>query len=195
MHGAGAKLPLKSAIQRVKSPKKPVARVLRSYGRVMKTKLSNDATETVNACIDTCNRLLEGERSAVETYDQVLEKFSDDLGASALRRIRDEHAHATALLEQNILQMGGMPLQDSGVWGMFANAVQKTANLFGENSAITSLQKGEEKGAGDYRAALSQPGILPSCRALIHETLLPLTKSHIESLASLQREFVEQAKS
>jgi len=161
----------------------------------MKTDLLNHPTESLKACVDTCNSLLEGERSAVETYDQVIKKFGEDLSASTLRKIRDEHAKAITLLEEKVMEMGGMPLQDSGVWGVFASVIQKTANLFGEDSAIASLQKGEKKGAKDYRTALDQEGFLPECQTLIHETLLPLTNSHLETLANLQREFVEQKKS
>jgi hypothetical protein len=45
-------------------------------------------------CIDVCNRLLRGERSAVETYDKAIEKYGSEPAAATLRRIRDEHALA-----------------------------------------------------------------------------------------------------
>jgi Domain of unknown function (DUF2383) len=98
-------------------------------------------------CIDVCNRLLRGERSAIETYDQALEKYGSDPAAETLRRVRDEHARAVATLEENIRSMGGEPDREAGAWGVFANTVQSAANLFGTNSALEARnwRKGREE--------------------------------------------------
>ena len=107
-------------------------------------------TESLEDCIETCNKMLRGERSAVETYDMAIDKFASDPVIEKLSAIRNDHAKSVADLEKNVIEMGGVPDRDSGAWGEFAQLVQAAANLIGEQSAVTSLKQGEEKGQSDY---------------------------------------------
>lgn len=138
-------------------------------------------------CIDVCNRLLRGERSAVETYDKAIEKYGDKPVLGDLHRIRAEHATAVNELEANVRSMGGEPETDSGAWGTLANTVQGAANLFGSGSALEALESGEQMGATDYKAALEDEEVMPGCKNLIRSTLLPRTEAHIAELKMLQR--------
>jgi uncharacterized protein (TIGR02284 family) len=138
-------------------------------------------------CIDICNRLLRGERSAVETYDKALEKYGDESAAIELSRIRDEHAEAVSSLEKNVRSMGGEPDHEAGAWGAFANTVQQSANLLGENSAIESLQTGEKTGRNDYEKALDDDDVMTDCKELIRSRLLPRIDEHISTLEQLQK--------
>jgi uncharacterized protein (TIGR02284 family) len=139
-------------------------------------------------CIDTCNSLLRGERSAVETYDQALEKYRDKPEVAAeLSRIRGEHADAVRQLEDNVRSMGGTPDTESGAWGAFAQAVQGAANLFGTGSALESLQQGEKSGERDYESALKDDDVMPECKNLINSQLLPPVREHVSRLGALQR--------
>jgi hypothetical protein len=138
-------------------------------------------------CIKICNELLRGEISAVETYDQALEKYADTPVALELSRIRSEHSMSAGLLASNILDMGGEPDKDSGAWGSFANTIQGTANLFGQGSAIESLQKGEEKGRSDYEDALKDNDVMAECKVMIREELLPPIREHIATLESISK--------
>jgi len=138
-------------------------------------------------CIDVCNRLLRGERSAVETYNLALAKLPSEMPSSELSRIHTEHANAVTLLEQNVRSMGGQPDQESGAWGSFANAVQGTANMLGARAALESLQTGEKTGQRDYEAALEDEEVMPECKEMIRSNLLPFTIQHIETLEHLQR--------
>src|SRR5262245_39543424 len=133
-------------------------------------------------CIDVCNSLLRGERSAVETYDQAIEKYADQPAAAELSRIREEHVRATAELEQNVRSMGGQPGTESGAWGTFANAVQGAANLLGANSALEALQTGEKSGRESYESALGDENVMPECKNLIRANLLPRVNEHISTL-------------
>lgn len=138
-------------------------------------------------CINTCNALLRGERSAVDTYGKALERYRDHAEvARELTRIRDEHVIAVKTLEDNVRSMGGQPDVDSGAWGAFANTVQSAANLFGENSALESLKSGESAGRGDYEKSLEDEGVMPGCKELIRSRLLPATLEHIAALDRLQ---------
>lgn len=144
-------------------------------------------TTSTEHCIDVCNRLLRGERSAVETYDKAIEKYGDKPVLEGLNRIRSEHAAAVSELEANVRSMGGEPETDSGAWGTLANTVQSTANLFGAGSALEALESGEQMGVTDYKAALEDAEVMPGCKDLIRGTLLPLTEAHIAELKMLQQ--------
>ncbi|HEX7260445.1 MAG TPA: DUF2383 domain-containing protein [Luteolibacter sp.] len=141
---------------------------------------------TNDHCISVCNELLRGEMSAVETYDQAIEKYSDLPAAEELRRIREDHSRAASRLANNVRSMGGEPETGSGAWGVFATAVQGTANLFGANSALESLQKGEEAGRKDYQEALTDEEVMPACKELIRDELLPPLIEHIACLEKLE---------
>ena len=69
---------------------------------------------------------------------------------------------------------------------MFANAVQGTADFFGPGSAIESLQKGEEAGRKDYQEALTDEEVMPECKEMIREELLPPVIEHIACLEKLE---------
>lgn len=137
-------------------------------------------------CIEVCNSLLRGERSAVETYTMALEKHGDNPRLGELTRIRDEHVAAVSALEMNIRSMGGEPEDQSGAWGVFAKAVQGSANLFGAESAVESLQQGERMGLGDYEHALENNDVKLGCKDMIRTQLIPRTKHHIQTLDRLE---------
>jgi len=144
-------------------------------------------TQTVNEdCIKSCNSLLRGELSAVETYSKAIEKYPATPVTAELTRIQTEHREAANKLAANIREMGGVPDTDSGAWGVFANSVQGAANLFGTDSAIESLQRGEEHGRNEYRGALENEDVMDSCKRLIRNELLPKVDNHIKILERLE---------
>jgi bacterioferritin (cytochrome b1) len=139
-----------------------------------------------NECIKVCNSLLRGELSAIETYSQAIEKYSDSPMAKSLSDIRKDHVNSANLLADNVTGMGGEPETDSGAWGVFAKTVQGTANVFGKNTAIESLLKGEESGRSDYEDALKNEAVMPDCKTLIRGTLHPAIVRHISRLHALE---------
>lgn len=136
-------------------------------------------------CIETCNELLRGELSAIETYDQALEKFAVEPEAKQLRMLRQEHSESVQKLSENIRNMGGEPSNDSGAWGTFTKIIQGAAKLMGENSALGSLKMGEEKGKSMYEDALEDDSLLPECKIMIQSELLPRQKQHLSTLQSM----------
>lgn len=138
-------------------------------------------------CINVCNRLLRGERSAVETYDKAIERFDDLPAVVELQRIRDEHVVAVRALEQNVLSMGAAPDEGTGAWGKFAKTVQSAANMFGAESAINALQQGEEHGRENYESALHDDAVMDECKDLMIKQLLPPIREHIVALENLQK--------
>lgn len=142
-------------------------------------------TDIAERCIDICNSLLRGELSAIETYDHAIDKYAGSPAADELRRIRAEHNESAVRLAANVREMGGQPQTGSGAWGVFANAVQAAANLFGKESAIESLQRGEQMGCKDYENAMRDEDVMPDCRLMIRDELLPRTKRHVADLEML----------
>lgn len=141
--------------------------------------------ENKEKCIHVCNKLLRGERSAVETYDIVIEKFRSEPNIGELRSIRDEHMESVLALEENVRSMAGEPSTDSGAWGSVVNVIQHTANLFGEGAALGSLKSGEEHGRDDYEDALNNDDVMIGCKELIQAELLPRIRRHIVVLERL----------
>jgi uncharacterized protein (TIGR02284 family) len=134
---------------------------------------------------DALNSLLRGELSAVETYQQALEKVDSEPGAMDLRRIEAEHREAVNLLRQHILDRRGQPDSSSGAWGAWAKTVTGTAKVFGNAAALKALQEGEEHGIKSYENALKDDHLDAECRMLIESTLLPQTRAHVPILDRL----------
>ncbi len=143
-------------------------------------------TNTNEHCIDYCNKLLRGERSAVETYDQAIEKYADDPALVELRSIRADHVSAVNDLETNVRSMGGVPEESSGAWGTFATMVQGAANLLGDDSAVAALATGERNGKKDYENGLEDEGVMPECKTLYRAKLVEINE-HIATLERLQK--------
>lgn len=137
-------------------------------------------------CIDVCNSLLRGELSAVETYQQAIEKFQDDPELSALEQILADHEGSVVELRRHLAEMGAEPSTGSGAWGGFAKAVEGSAKLFGESPALTALAAGEEHGIDEYREALDNPDVMEEIKTVIRARLLPALNEHVATLARLK---------
>ncbi|MCW1885950.1 PA2169 family four-helix-bundle protein [Luteolibacter flavescens] len=137
-------------------------------------------------CIDVCNSLLRGELSAIETYDQAIEKFDSEIERSALRAIRNEHDASAALLREHLNDMGAAAATDSGAWGTFAKAVEGTAKMLGESPALAALQQGEEHGIDEYEKALRNRDVMEEVKVVIRQQLLPPLSEHIAALDRLR---------
>jgi uncharacterized protein (TIGR02284 family) len=141
---------------------------------------------------DTLNSLLRGELSAVETYQQALDKLDDTKGSAELQRIHDDHRRAANTLRQHVHEHGGQPHQGSGAWGAFAKTVEGTAKLLGADAALKALKEGEEHGIKEYEDALEDQSLAGDCKTLIASTLLPQTRAHIPVLDGLMYGLVER---
>jgi rubrerythrin len=145
--------------------------------------------EIMNAtheCIDVCNSLLRGELSAIETYNQALEKFDSETERSALRSIQNDHQNSASRLRDHIIEMGAEPAAESGAWGTFAKAVEGTAKMLGESPALAALKQGEEHGIDEYEEALRNTGVMDEIKTVIRHELLPPLSQHIAALDRLR---------
>lgn len=158
--------------------------------RLVGTRPVTATTMTNSNCTQACdldqlNSFLRGEISAVETYEQAIDKTDDGTALGVLRDNQHSHADRVSLLRSEVAAHGGEPADGSGVWGAFAKAIEGTSSLFGDSAAIAALEEGEDHGLADYRrdyADLSQDG-----REFVRTKLLPEQEKTHDRLATLKK--------
>jgi hypothetical protein len=137
---------------------------------------------------DELNKLLKNELSAIETYQQALEKKDTDpehiTAINELSAILDDHQRAASRIEVAIRQKGGEPVRTSGAWGTWSKIVMGTAQLFGDTAALKALKEGEESGLNDYESVLSDTDIPQDAKALVSD-LVATQRMHVQRLDSL----------
>jgi uncharacterized protein (TIGR02284 family) len=138
--------------------------------------------------VDEMNKLLRSELSAVETYQQALEKerqkFGHETEFQQLNAILSEHQQAASQLRTQIQQLGGTPVQDSGAWGTWSKIVMGAAKLMGDKAALKALKEGEESGLKEYQEVLQDTTTPPEVKTVIN-SLLPKQQEHIQTLDGL----------
>jgi uncharacterized protein (TIGR02284 family) len=138
--------------------------------------------------LDEMNKLLRSELSAVETYQQALEreqqKFGQEAELQRLNTILTEHQQAASQLRTQIQQLGGTPVQDSGAWGTWSKIVMGAATLLGDKAALKALKEGEESGFKEYQEVLQDPDTPPEVKPVINN-LLARQQAHIRTLDEL----------
>lgn len=135
--------------------------------------------------VSQLNSFLRGELSAVETYEQAIEKTASDPAVrSTLLECQQSHRNRVAELSEYVRQLGGEPAMSSGLWGTFAKAVEGGAKAFGEKAAISALEEGEDHGLKDYSRDLSD--LDPTVRAYVQNRILPEQQRTHNALSRLQ---------
>ena len=147
--------------------------------------VSVDSLSVTARAVEQLNSLLRGEISAVQTYEQAIRAIGADFGpeAAELRRIAQEHGEHAQDLRARVRTLGGDPDDSARVWGTLVQAVEGTARLFGDATALKALREGEEHGLRDYRDALSELDV--ESRRLVQDALLPAQLRHIQALEEM----------
>lgn len=133
-------------------------------------------------------KLLRDELSAIETYEQALEKVREYTMPEEEKQIAaicEEHRDAAGRLRESISQHGGKAPSGSGLWGSWSRLVMGGATMMGEEATIRALREGEESGASDYEEVLEKGDVPDDLRSLIQSTLLPRQRQHIQILDRL----------
>jgi len=128
------------------------------------------------------NALLRGEMAAVEAYTRALGLFGDDELIADLQKIRDDHSRAVRLLRDRIVQLGGVPAENSGAWNAFGASATK---VIGSTTALAALRQSEEHIVSEYEVALTDADISPDCHPMIQVDLLAPTQKHVDELSRL----------
>ena len=111
------------------------------------------SSPTSSLTLSVLNGLLQGERSAVATYEQAQRHLEGEYGTE-LEANRNCHAKRIGLLTRRIQELGGQPSAHDGAWVGFTKAVEKMASLFGHSSVIAAMEQGEDIGMDDYKDSL-----------------------------------------
>ena len=140
----------------------------------------------MSGAVDSLNGLLRGEISAVETYEQAMDKLDQSTLAPILEKCRAGHAERVAELQSKIASLGGQPCESSGVWGAFAKFMEGSATALGEKPSIDILEEGEDHGLKAYRDELEKCDC-SNTRSFIQNELLPGQEETHAALSSLKR--------
>jgi uncharacterized protein (TIGR02284 family) len=137
--------------------------------------------------IDKLNSFLRGERSAVETYNQAIEKLDDEPAIQQrLRALRESHSARVVELSSRIRTLGGKPDETSGAWGGFAKLVEGGAKLFGKSAAVSALEEGEDHGKRLYEDNLDE--LSTDIREFIRMKILPEQLRTHDALSAIEKQ-------
>jgi|GEM_PF-965223 len=120
----------------------------------------------------TLDTLLQAERSAVDTYRQLIEKFSQEEGIDQIYAVQRDHRVAVSRLSRHIEEHGGKPSEASSPWGSFTKAVARSAKLFGDAVALKALREGEESTLKELKEAMEGGTLADDCIELIRPLLV-----------------------
>ena len=146
--------------------------------------MKSQQTQADNANVSTLNRLLRGELSAVETYNQAIKQLAQEPIRDLVEN-RDDHARRVGVLTRHVSELGGKPESTSGVWGSFAKLVEKGASLAGRKAIIATLEEGEDRGLADYRKATDD--LDSALRNVVDTELMPAQKRTHERMSELKQ--------
>ncbi|MBC8068146.1 MAG: DUF2383 domain-containing protein [Deltaproteobacteria bacterium] len=138
---------------------------------------------TAERDVDRLNAMLRGERAAVETYTQCIEKLNGSGIATQLATLKSSHAARVVKLTSRINLLGGAADTTSGAWGAFAKLVEGGAAVFGEKPAIAALEEGEDHGKKDY-ADLED--LTDSTRSFVVTELVPEQKRTHDAMRAIK---------
>ena len=138
--------------------------------------------------IDSLNKVLRGEISAVEAYAQVMDRFATEPEIHRLLAIKEEHEDSVKSLRAMVANEGAVPSEDSGLWGTIVKGVVATGKLFGNTSALNAIKQGEEHGLRQYKDLMTLNLSADDLR-VIKSKLIPRQEKHIallDQLATMQ---------
>jgi len=138
--------------------------------------------------VEDLNKCLRSELSAIETYEQALEKnrqqYGHDPRFQQLSQMLKDHQGAASRVRTLIQQKGGTPSSDSGAWGTWSKTVMGTAKLFGDKAALKALKEGEESGLKAYQSIGHDSGASADVKNTV-STLMAEQMEHIRQLDRL----------
>lgn len=131
------------------------------------------------------NEILRGEISAVEAYEQVLEKVNKAPETYRLREFHDDHEEACRFWREQLQLRGSLPSQSSSIWGTVVEAFVGASKLLGEETALQALKNGEEHGLNEYKKLLESKELSSLQKNMIKERFIPMQERHIDSINAL----------
>ncbi len=136
--------------------------------------------------VDHLNKVLRGELSAVDAYEQVIGRFASEPEIYRLYAIKTEHEDSVRSLRTMISHEGAFPDDAAGLWGTVVKAVVGAGKLFGNSSALTAVRQGEEHGLRLYEDLANENLNYEDLR-VIRSKLIPRQEKHIALLDQLAK--------
>jgi demethoxyubiquinone hydroxylase (CLK1/Coq7/Cat5 family) len=127
------------------------------------------------------NKILRGEISAVEAYEQVIPYLKNERDRFLLSEIRNEHDRNVEKLRMLVEHSRFAPTEDSGAWGTLVTTFVGAANLVGTTASLKALEEGEEHGLKQYNECLKFP-LTEEERSIFVSDFIPGIQRHIASL-------------
>lgn len=127
------------------------------------------------------NKIIRGEISAVNAYEQVIPMIPQLHDRFRLTAIRDEHDRTVEKLKQLVEHSMFAPEEDSGTWGVVVSTIVGAAKLLGTTVALRTLHEGEEHGLKLYNEVLEYNLNQEERECIINE-LIPSSKRHLAAL-------------
>lgn len=121
--------------------------------------------------VSQLNSFLRGERAAVATYGQCIEKLQKTTLVQALADLQHSHMERVRKLSERVGALGGTPDEGSSIWVGLTKLLEGGASAFGERTALAALEEGEQYGTLDYRRHLDD--LAPETRQFIASVVLP----------------------
>ncbi len=133
----------------------------------------------------TIAKILRGEVSACEAYDQAIEKIEDFPERSTLAKIRNDHHEAANFwkAQANIQRVDQD--KDSGAWGSVVKSFVGASKLFGDNATLKAIKEGEEHGLSNYEDMLENEEVTIAQKQKIRTYFIPRQQNHISTLNSM----------
>jgi Domain of unknown function (DUF2383) len=135
--------------------------------------------------VDELNALLRDELIAIETYEKALAGRSAFSGKTELSRCQMSHERRAGILREQVLLLGGAPVESSGVRGVVARAIESGAAAIGDGVAIRALEEWEDRGLKDYLAR--SESLDSTSRHLLATKLLPEQVETYRVVSDLKR--------
>ncbi len=122
----------------------------------------------------------------METYSQCIGKADSPDISTSLSELQRSHQRRAELLRQRIQSLGGTPADSSGMWGSVAKMLEGGSRLFGEKSAISTLEEGEDRGRDDYRRDVSK--LSPDLQRFIQDEIMPEQQRSHDAMHAIEEQ-------
>jgi len=136
---------------------------------------------------EALNRILRGEISAVEAYNQILEKINTEPEKTRLMEFKKFHEEQVQHWKQQVKSRGVEPDTDSGPWGYVVKTFVGAAKILGENPTLAVLEQGEDYGLSEYRELLENKQVSHTHKEYVKNIAIPNLELHINSMKSLKK--------
>ncbi len=153
------------------------------------TKLKKSALEVepiIDKNVDWMQRMIRGEYSALDAYRQCIEKLTNKAEKSRLMAFYNDHENNLYFWKGKVGEKFVKPEDSSGIWGDFVSTFMKSAKIFGDETTLNALKRGEEHGLSEYQRLLELDEVPLKIKKIVKEHFIPQIETHISSIEALK---------